>query len=133
MLSIADEQGRFPPRDDDTREPIHPGDMVIEAVGQSTDESLLGEALTEALEWRRGRLNINEARRTSEPRLWAAGDMVRWPARVSAVADGHRVAENINEYQKNKTPTLLQWRRTSHYPVILAAPLCVKPYSRTLR
>jgi len=95
-LSIADEQNRFALRDDDTRELIHPGEMVIEAVGQSTDESLLAEAHTEALEWRRRRLNINEA-------------------------------------AKNKTPTLLQWRRTSHYPVILPAPLCVKPYSRTSR
>jgi glutamate synthase (NADPH/NADH) small chain len=30
--------------------------------------------------------------------LWAAGDMVRGPDLVSAVADGHQVAASINEY-----------------------------------
>jgi glutamate synthase (NADPH/NADH) small chain len=98
VTSIFDVQGRFAPRYDNTRELIHPGEMVIEAIGQATDVSLLGENLTEALEWRRGRLHVNESGRTSEPWLWAAGDMVCGPDVVSAVADGHRVAESINEY-----------------------------------
>jgi glutamate synthase (NADPH/NADH) small chain len=36
--------------------------------------------------------------RTSEPWLWAAGDMVRGPDVVSAVADGHRVAAGIHAW-----------------------------------
>ena len=34
--------------------------------------------------------------RTSESWLWAAGDMVRGPDVVTAVADGHRVAASIH-------------------------------------
>jgi glutamate synthase (NADPH/NADH) small chain len=98
VLSIFDAKGRFAPSYDKDDEKIHPGTMVVEAIGQATDLSLLGEELTEALEWNRGRLKVDEQGRTSEPWLWAAGDMVRGPDVVSAVADGHRVAASINEH-----------------------------------
>jgi glutamate synthase (NADPH/NADH) small chain len=39
---------------------------------------------------------VDAAGRTSEPWLWSAGDMVRGPDVVSAVADGHRVAASIH-------------------------------------
>jgi glutamate synthase (NADPH/NADH) small chain len=71
--------------------------MVIEAIGQATDLALLGEELTEVMEWQRGRLKVDAAGRTSEAWLWAAGDMVRGPDVVTAVADGHRVADSINQ------------------------------------
>jgi glutamate synthase (NADPH/NADH) small chain len=70
--------------------------MIVEAIGQMTDASLLGEALTEQLAWQRGRLQIDAGGRTSEAWLWAAGDMVRGPDVVTAVADGHRVAASIH-------------------------------------
>ncbi len=98
VLSIFDEQGRFSPRYDDTQELIHKAEMVVEAIGQAADVGLLGEALKEALEWNRGRLKVDEVGRTSADWLWAAGDMVRGPDVVSAVADGHRVADSINHY-----------------------------------
>ena len=98
VLSIFDAQGRFAPSYDDTQEMIHEGDMVVEAIGQATDVSLLGEDLKESLEWNRGRLKVDQAGRTSAKWLWAAGDMVRGPDVVSAVADGHRVAASISEY-----------------------------------
>ena len=98
VLSIFDAQGRFAPSYDDSQEMIHEGDMVVEAIGQATDVALLGEDLKESLEWNRGRLKVDGAGRTSTEWLWAAGDMVRGPDVVSAVADGHRVAASINEY-----------------------------------
>jgi glutamate synthase (NADPH/NADH) small chain len=98
VLSIFDDKGRFAPSYDKGDERIHPGAMVVEAIGQAADLALLGEELTEALEWNRGRLKVDPAGRTSEPWLWAAGDMVRGPDVVSAVADGHRVAASIDEY-----------------------------------
>ena len=98
VLSIFDEQGRFAPSYDASLELIHEGEMVVEAIGQATDVALLGEDLKESLEWHRGRLKVDEAGRTSADWLWAAGDMVRGPDVVSAVADGHRVAASINEY-----------------------------------
>ncbi len=96
VKAIFDEQGRFAPSYDDSDEQFHAGTMVVEAIGQMTDTSLLGDALTEQLAWNRGRLQVDTGGRTSEPWLWAAGDMVRGPDVVTAVADGHRVAASIH-------------------------------------
>jgi glutamate synthase (NADPH/NADH) small chain len=96
VKAIFDAQGRFAPSFDETDEQFHPGGMVVEAIGQMTDASLLGDALTEQLAWQRGRLQTDAGGRTSEAWLWAAGDMVRGPDVVSAVADGHRVAASIH-------------------------------------
>ncbi|GAB1394708.1 FAD-dependent oxidoreductase [Rhodocyclaceae bacterium] len=96
VKAIFDEQGRFAPSYDETDEQFHPGTMVVEAIGQMADTSLLGDALTEQLAWQRGRLQVDAGGRTSAPWLWSAGDMVRGPDVVSAVADGHRVAASIH-------------------------------------
>jgi len=96
VKAIFDEQGRFAPSYDETDEQLHLGSMIVEAIGQMTDASLLGEVLTEQLAWSRGRLQVDGGGRTSEAWLWAAGDMVRGPDVVTAVADGHRVAASIH-------------------------------------
>jgi glutamate synthase (NADPH/NADH) small chain len=96
VKAIFDAQGRFAPTYDETDEQFHPGTMVVEAIGQMADTALLGDALTEQLAWQRGRLQVDAGGRTSEPWLWSAGDMVRGPDVVSAVADGHRVAASIH-------------------------------------
>ncbi|MBL3601578.1 MAG: FAD-dependent oxidoreductase [gamma proteobacterium endosymbiont of Lamellibrachia anaximandri] len=95
VLSIFDELHRFAPSYDESDEQLHPGEMVIEAIGQMSDVSLLGDELTERLEWNRGRLQVDEAGRTSEAWLWAVGDCVNGPDVVHAVADGHQVAASI--------------------------------------
>lgn len=96
VKAIFDAQGRFAPTYDETDEQCHPADLVVEAIGQMADTELLGEELTERLAWQRGRLQVDGAGRTSEDWLWAAGDMVRGPDVVTAVADGHRVAASIH-------------------------------------
>jgi len=93
--SIFDEQGRFAPKFDEDDVQIHATEMVVEAIGQAGDVSLLGDELTEKLEWQRGRLQVNDGGQTSETWLWAAGDIVTGPDVVHAVADGHRVANSI--------------------------------------
>ena len=98
VRSIFDDQGRFAPKYDEADELIHDADMVVEAIGQAADTSLLGEALTEELDWNRGRLTVDKQLRTSADWLWAAGDAVRGPDVVSAVADGHRAAASISEH-----------------------------------
>ncbi|MBV2089475.1 MAG: FAD-dependent oxidoreductase [Candidatus Thiodiazotropha sp. (ex Ctena orbiculata)] len=98
VRSIFDEQGRFAPEYDEQDEQIHAADMVIEAIGQMSDNNLLGDDLTEALEWQRGRLSIDGQGRTSVDWLWAAGDCVNGPDVVHAIADGHRVAASIDEW-----------------------------------
>ncbi|RYH09435.1 FAD-dependent oxidoreductase [Tropicimonas sp. IMCC6043] len=96
VTSIFDDQGRFAPAYDEADERIHEGTMVIEAIGQAADTSLLGEELTEALEWNRGRIKIDDTFRTSEPWLFAAGDAVKGPDVINAVADGHTVAASVS-------------------------------------
>ncbi len=95
VRSIFDADGRFAPSYDEADEQFHPGDMIVEAIGQQADTALLGHDLTEALEWARGRLAVDDGCRTSEPWLWAAGDMVHGPDVIHAVADGHRAAADI--------------------------------------
>ena len=97
VISVFDEQGRFAPRYDEKDEELHEADMIIESIGQMTDVSVFGEELVERLEWNRGRLQVDEQGRTSEPWLWSAGDMVHGPDVVHAVADGHQVAQSIHE------------------------------------
>ncbi len=96
VKSIFDDKGRFSPQYDADDEVIHGAEMVVEAIGQSADVSLLGPELTEALDWTRGRIRIDAEGRTSEPWLWAAGDAVAGPDVIHAVADGHRVANSVN-------------------------------------
>jgi len=95
VLSIFDDKGRFAPSYDETDECIHEGDMVIEAIGQAAQVEILGETLTEELDWNRGRLAVDKMGRTSAPWLWAIGDCVNGPDVVHAVADGHRAATSI--------------------------------------
>ena len=102
VLSIFDEQGRFAPSYDDSDEQLHEGEWVVEAIGQMSDVSLLGEELTEKLQWNRGRIQVDDVGRTSEPWLWAAGDCVQGPDVVSAVATGHKVAASIEDIFKQQ-------------------------------
>ncbi|MFK5985597.1 MAG: FAD-dependent oxidoreductase [Pseudomonadota bacterium] len=96
--SIFDENGRFAPKYDETDEMLHEADMIVEAIGQMSDISILGETLTEELEWDRGRIKTDENGRSSVNWLWSAGDMVNGPDVIHAVADGHKVAMDIDSY-----------------------------------
>jgi glutamate synthase (NADPH/NADH) small chain len=101
VISIFDEQGRFAPKYDESDAQFHATEMVIEAIGQMSDVSILGDDLTEQLEWNRGRIKIDENGATSVEWLWSAGDMVKGPDVINAVADGHRVATDIDQYLQN--------------------------------
>ena len=76
--------------------------MVVEAIGQMADILVLGEELTEELEWNRGRIQVDENGSTSVEWLWSAGDMVNGPDVIHAVADGHRVATDIDKYLRKE-------------------------------
>jgi glutamate synthase (NADPH/NADH) small chain len=102
VLSIFDENHRFSPRYDESDEVLHEGEMVVEAIGQMSDVSMLGEELTEQLDWNRGRIKVDTAGHTSVPWLWSAGDCVNGPDVVHAVADGHRVAASIDSCLNSK-------------------------------
>jgi glutamate synthase (NADPH/NADH) small chain len=98
VISIFDENHRFAPKYDEEGETIHACDTVIEAIGQFADTTLLGDELSEALEWERGRIRVDRSGRTSLDWLWSAGDCVNGPDVVHAVADGHRVASSIDSW-----------------------------------
>lgn len=98
VISIFDEEGRFAPSYDEADELIHEADTIVEAIGQMSDVSMLGDELTEELDWNRGRLKIDGNGRTNLNWLWAVGDMVHGPDVVTAVADGHKVAKSIDTY-----------------------------------
>ena len=102
VKSIFDDDGRFAPSYDEEDEIIHKADLVIEAIGQASNVSLLGKELTEQLEWNRGRLQVDDDGRTSLDWLWAAGDCVKGPDVIHAVADGHRVAKSMDTVFHNK-------------------------------
>jgi len=102
VKAIFDEQGRFAPTYDESDEQLHPADLIAEAIGQMSDISILGDELTEALEWNRGRIQVDENGRTSVEWLWACGDMVHGPDVVHAVADGHRVAASMDGVIMNR-------------------------------
>lgn len=95
--SIFDEEGRFHPKFDESDVYIHNADLVVEAIGQAADVSYLGDEITESLEWQRGRLQVDEAGKTAVQWLWAAGDMVKGPDVIHAVAGGHKAAESIHQ------------------------------------
>lgn len=98
VVSSFDADGRLNPVYDEDDETVFPADRIYEATGQAAELSLLGDELTEQLAWHRGWLQVDDAGRTSEPWLWAAGDMVHGPDVVHAVADGHRAAASIHAW-----------------------------------
>ena len=90
VLSIFDEVGRFaPPTFDGSDEQIRAGELVVEAARQASDVELFAFEHKEALDWNRGRRKVDDAGRTSESWLLAAGERVRGPDMVSAAADAH--------------------------------------------
>ena len=94
--SVFDEEGRFHPAYDESDICIHNVEMVIEAIGQAADITYLGHEVTESVDWKRGRLQVDSNGQTAAPWLWAAGDMVEGPDVVHAIAAGHRAAESIH-------------------------------------
>ena len=97
-VAVFDDQGRFHPRYDEADVAVFEAQMVVEAIGQTAQLDFLGKELVERLEWDRGRLRVREDGRTSEPWLWAAGDVVEGPDVIHAVAAGHRAAVGIHAY-----------------------------------
>ncbi|MEO5366987.1 MAG: FAD-dependent oxidoreductase [Magnetococcus sp. WYHC-3] len=111
VLAIFDDKGRFAPSYDAQDEMIHPADMIAEAIGQMSDMALLGKELTEKLTWNRGRMAVDADFRTSENWLWAAGDCVKGPDVINAVADGHRAAASIDAMLAAQGPVATEGRK----------------------
>jgi len=105
VSSVFDAEGRFSPTFEPGTEEEIPADTIILAVGQAADVSFL-DALT--LERNRtGGLQIDaDSLRTSDPRVWAGGDVARGPRNlIDAIADGRRAAASIHGALTGTQPT----------------------------
>lgn len=94
-LGPPDASGRPRPVPVDGSEVVLPADTIVTAIGQETDLGFLGGAALQAK--RDGTIAArSETGETSEPGVWAGGDLVRGPASIiEAVADGRAAADAI--------------------------------------
>lgn len=93
-VSLVEENGRFHPRLDDLGSFRIPGDTVLLAVGQTVDGRLL-RGLRRRPD---GRVGVDtETQKTSDPRVFACGDVVpRSTSIIEAIAGGRRAASAID-------------------------------------
>jgi formate dehydrogenase beta subunit len=97
VTSVFDDEGRFSPTFAPGTEEVIPADTVILAVGQGADVNFLGADLN-VERTGPGGVRVDPASlRTSDPRIWAGGDVARGPRNlIDAIADGRRAAASIH-------------------------------------
>jgi formate dehydrogenase (NADP+) beta subunit len=97
VSSVFDAQGRFSPTFVPGTEAVIPADTVILAVGQGADVSFL-DAEISLERSRTGGVQVDpDSLRTSDPRIWAGGDVARGPRNlIDAIADGRRAAASMH-------------------------------------
>jgi NADPH-dependent glutamate synthase beta subunit-like oxidoreductase/glutamate synthase domain-containing protein 3/NAD-dependent dihydropyrimidine dehydrogenase PreA subunit len=79
---------------------VVPADTVIVSIGEAPDLSFLPpEIATE-----RGFVKVSEEYRTSDPKIFAVGDMVRPGLLTEAIGAGRRVAQAICDESDGRTP-----------------------------
>lgn len=89
--AVFDAEGRFAPTfDEEAIERFHADDVIL-AIGQGADAECFDVPLT------RGLIEVDPATlRTTNPDVWAAGDVVSGPTKViDAIAAGHQAAASI--------------------------------------
>jgi formate dehydrogenase beta subunit len=97
VTSVFDADGRFAPAFEPGTEEIIPADTIILAVGQGADVSFLDSG-TELERTGPGGVKVDaDSLRTSDPRIWAGGDVAHGPRNlIDAIADGRRAAASIH-------------------------------------
>ena len=97
VSSVFDAEGRFSPTFEPGTEAVIAADTVILAVGQGADVSFL-DADVELERTRAGGVQVDpDSLRTSDPRIWAGGDVAHGPRNlIDAIADGRRAAASIH-------------------------------------
>jgi NADPH-dependent glutamate synthase beta subunit-like oxidoreductase/NAD-dependent dihydropyrimidine dehydrogenase PreA subunit len=97
VTSVFDDEGRFSPTFAPGTEEVIPADTVILAVGQGADVSFLGADINVERTGPGGVKVDPGSLRTSDPRIWAGGDVARGPRNlIDAIADGRRAAASIH-------------------------------------
>lgn len=95
VLSLVDAAGRFAPQLDAARAAVLPARTVVLAIGQQADTDFLaGVPGVARTPW--GGIVVDDALRSTDPRVWAAGDVATGPRDlIEAVASGQRAARSI--------------------------------------
>lgn len=111
--SVFDADGRFAPTFRAGTEDVLPADTVILAVGQAADLQLLRKG-PELERTPPGGVRVDpETLRTSDPRIWAGGDVARGPRNlIDAIADGRRAAASIHVALGGQPPRAPEMRVT---------------------
>lgn len=95
VQSLFDGEGRFNPQLDVANAVVVPAQTVVLAIGQQSDTDFLAEHPDIGrTPW--GGLVVDQALQTTDPRVWAAGDVATGPRDlIDAVAAGQRAAQGI--------------------------------------
>lgn len=97
VSSVFDADGRFAPTFVRGTEATMPADTVILAVGQAADLSFLDPGFPLERSGPGALLVDPGSLRTSDPRIWAGGDVARGPRNlIDAIADGRRAAASMH-------------------------------------
>lgn len=97
-IRVFDEKGKFNPIYDENERKTLTASMVIEAIGQAPDYSLLPDEICQKLDFVGARLLTDEYGQTSIPWIFAAGDIVHGPDIIHAIEDGHRAAKGVDTF-----------------------------------
>lgn len=130
-VRVFDEQGRFNPQFCETETKIIPGDTVIFAIGQASDNSFLEGSDVETDE--RGRIIYDrETMMTSRPGVFVCGEIATGPATcVGSIGSGHEAANSVHLYLSGKDMKKDRPRfELVNYPMYPKIPLDIFPEER---
>ncbi|HDL84717.1 MAG TPA: FAD-dependent oxidoreductase, partial [Candidatus Acetothermia bacterium] len=97
-VSVFDEEHRFNPQVNEEDKLFIPGTMIVEAIGQSADDSLITDEIKQTLEYAGRRIKVNEYNQSSLPWLYFGGDFVKGPDVITGISTGHQAARGIDAY-----------------------------------
>ncbi|HBG32240.1 MAG TPA: oxidoreductase [Acholeplasmataceae bacterium] len=102
-LCVFDTDGKFNPQFDQECEINIPAQQVFLSIGQQPDYEYIPESLKSRMTFVRGKIKANELGAAAGLEwLFVGGDVMRGPDLISAVADGHRAAQGIDDYLYKK-------------------------------
>ncbi len=114
--SVYDQDGKFDPQFDKTKSAFFEGNQIFMSIGQAPDLDYIPESLKAVIKIERGKIKTNSLGQIDGCEwLFAGGDIMRGPDIITAVADGHRAAQGIDEYLYSKAKK----KATSEYYIEL--------------
>ena len=120
-LGTPDDKGRRRPEPVKGSEFVIPCDMVLVAIGQKQDKTVLNGVDVETD--RRGVPLLDQHLKTALPNVWAAGDYVVNPTNfISSIGEGRRVADLIDQELRRALPKVKEMELTRIPTEFIATP-----------